>query len=282
MKRINTEKYKAKFEQLFMKKKCRTELARKNLNLAFGEGEFGEVSENIRRDFALKSPDNNFIRRFFKKLVVPQKVFAILMPITMLMTFTILSEGILFGTGLWLSLLIAASAFIHLWTIKKLAGDKDKNLLENTMNSKVTLGDGYLEYSYSTIEPFRTERDKKCNYVLYRISYRDIKGLIYDEKRDSCTIVGKYTKYKYYNYRIGDEKPVYTDVREEDCFEIFNIYRDRDLFANISKNAHVPLTQSETRVKKQSKVGALLLSIILTFTDLSSFLGWIILLLVAR
>lgn len=222
----------------FTRKERFKALAVQNMNLAFGKNEFGEVSE-LRKESALQ---RLFVvdryARSFEKLNKPLKAVTISVPILFFIVSMIDSHGYLLKENFLFSLAIAGMFLLLFICSKMLSRPNTNTTLAEIVNSKVVLGENYIEYSYSTVNPKRTEGDPRANFVVKRMMYSDIKDIVYYDKSGYCEVKGVYNYTKYYNYKIGQENPIYREEKREGGIVLFDVYTDRDLFAEISKKAN--------------------------------------------
>lgn len=235
--------YKEKFSKVFSafggKKKHLKELADKNMNLAFGEGEYGEVDEYKKSMAEQKGMSGHRYEMFFNNLKKPIAIAGIVTPIAFLVVSLVLTRGYEVGASIFLALITAAVFGLMYFNASKLTKFLPKGSLSEIVNSKVVLADSYVEYSYSTINPKRTEGDSNANFVVKRMNYKDIKGIVYYEKQGCCEVYGRYSYTKYYEYKIGQENPVYTNDTRDGSFMLYDVYTNRDLFSELSSKSRV-------------------------------------------
>lgn len=213
--------------------------AEANPNLAFGKNEYGEVSELKRQNAIQRLFDENKFALFFKRLKKPVKRVAIFVPLLVFGMGIVMTRGYLLVQNLVIMAIIGVIFFLLYFVVRKLAGmSKDMSLTE-IANSKVVLADHYLEYSYSTLNPKNTENDVAANFVVKRIAYNDITNIYYYDKTGFCEVKGKYKYIKYYNYKIGQENPKFIETDMNGVITLFDVYTNRDLFAEISQRANV-------------------------------------------
>lgn len=214
-------------------------LANANPNLAFGKNEYGEVDE-FRKKYALQRLfDDNKYSLFFQKLKKPFLRITIAAPIIVFVSLMIMLHGYMPIQSLLVSLLVGGIFFLLYYVAGRLSKSSKNMSLTEIVNSKVVLDDHYLEYSYSTLNPKHTENDLAANFVVKRMAYKDISYITYYDKTGYCEVRGKYKYIKYFNYRSGQENPIFEEEEMNGAIAIFDVYNNRDLFAEISERANV-------------------------------------------
>lgn len=221
------------------RKKLYKEYAKDNLNLAFGENEFGEVIPEIRKEIIEELTDRNKLTYSAEKLMPYTFAKIFFMPGAFLIIGYLIDKSL--GAGVCAGLAFFSffvGLFMYLF-VRRIAGSSTKVELAKIVNSKVVLDDNCLEYSYSTLDPKSTEGQKDTNYVVCRMKYCDINEIQYDKRKNSYKLSGTYHVRRYKNYNIKDEDPqsIDEDIRGE-TLEIYDVFSNRDLFAIISGKVH--------------------------------------------
>lgn len=218
------------------KKKLYKEYAAENLNLAFGENEFGEVFPDVRETIVEKLKTTNRSPFLARKLMPYTFAKIFFMPVLILVFGYLAFDTVLTDGTIGLAFFAAFVGLVMHLCVRRIANSPTRVKLGQIVNSKVVLGDNYLEYSYSSLDPKVTEGHKDTNFVICRIKYSDITAIQYDEKKNAYKLVGTYKVLRYRNYNIKGENsyPIEEEVHGK-ALEIYDVYHNRDLFALLSE-----------------------------------------------
>lgn len=180
------------------------------------------------------------------------KAKIVFMPILLVLTDFLSHKYYEWGDSYGVAFASFVCAVIMFLCAKRISKSPTRVKLGQIVNSKVVLGDNYLEYSYSSIDPKLTEGIRNTNFVVCRMKYSDISSVRYNKKKNSYLLDGPYHIRRYKNYSIKDPDPqsMDEDVRGK-SLEIYDVYNSRDLFAIISSkiNKRVGLVGVDTREK---------------------------------
>lgn len=217
------------------KKKLFKEYANENLNLAFGENEFGEVVPQVKEAILEKLKVTNRLHSSAIKVLPYSWAKIFFLPVLILLTGYFAYGSVISDGSIGLSFFAFFVGIIGYICARRIADSPSKVTLGQIVNSKVVLGDNYLEYSYSSLDPKGTEGYKDTNFVVCRMKYSDIIAIQYNEKKNSYRLVGTYNRLSYKNYSVKGEKsyPIEDEIRGK-SLEIYDVYQNRDLFAIVS------------------------------------------------
>lgn len=240
------------------RKKLYREYARENLNLAYGENEYGEVDASIKNQIVKDTIENNKFAISARKLLKKSPIVVVGYPIAFFVSRTIAhwySYDNKIVSSIWVASAIFCVEIVRHLCLKNMASDGSSLMIESIVNSKVVLNDDEIEYSYSSIDPKKTEGRRNENFIVERMKYSDINEILYNAKRNCYIIKGIYEKKRFIDYRIRQENP---DYKEETSLTkpmvIYDVYLNRDLFAIMSQNAgkviEVDRTGEGNRLKK--------------------------------
>jgi len=237
------------------KKKLYREYANENLNLAFGANEFGEVIAEVKEQILADANGKSSLTWSAVKMIPYLKAKIVFMPILLVLTDCITNKYYEWGDSFEIAIFSFVCGLIMFLCARRIAKSPTRVKLGQIVNSKVVLGDNYLEYSYSSIDPKATEGIKNTNFVVCRMKYSDISTVRYNKKKNSYLLDGPYHVRRYKNYSIKDPDPqsMDEDVRGKGL-EIYDVYNNRDLFALISSKINKKVGLVGTDVNEKSKL----------------------------
>lgn len=263
------------------RKKIYREYAKENLNLAVNENEYGEVAADIREQIVAEIKKRNKLVLSAQRLLSRSYVKVFTLPVVYLIFKLWLESKSSYpeiGRSFLYAGIVAVIMLVRHICLKILAENINMVSAEQVVNSKVALNEEEFVYSYSTVDPKRTDgkQYKNNNFFVKRMKYSDINSIAYNEKKKCYLIKGSYDITKYTDYRVNQPNPVY---REETVLMnpmvIFDVYHSRDMFFELAKKAEKPIVADSTDEKRK---GARRFCIFL-FTVITMADAWIYLLI---
>lgn len=225
-------------------------LAEHNLNIPYGDNEYGEISpvgkkaliNGIKQPVAMAGKIMKYITCGITGLFLLATLLFILLPIF----------GVVFEPAYILVMiimfLIAFTAAHHIQT-------DGLNDMSYIVNSKMELKGDYFTYSYSSLNPKRTEDEKQANYCEMSMRYEDVKNMYYNETNRCFVVRGDYEYRMFINYASDDKRTPSTVTKtvKNENFEICDVFRDKTLFETIAQKAGVTIQPWTQKFKVKSK-----------------------------
>lgn len=234
-------------------------LAKKNPNKPSQEGEFGEISDDEMKEMLERVQKKTQAAKMSKILLIMDIVSLVLITVMF-----ILAEYIEMGNGFgtwfaenWWELLLfllvlAFLPLLALIAIKSISSEAVREMFLSK-GRKISLQGEQLLYSYSSLNPSAQEKGATVldNFIEYRIPYRNIKSVVYDENIEKYSINCTKCVARYYSaYEEGnkDTQNSFTDhVFTDKSLLLFDTFEDKTVFGKIAEKASVQIQSGKVK-----------------------------------